>query len=101
MTCPPKNCKSVKKVREEDRAVHENGSTKILATLPTARREGSKGTGRRPEKKPNRIIARQTSFCLKAVTETFLKKFGQCTLKTGETSKIHVFRFYLPVQHRD
>jgi hypothetical protein len=32
---------------------------------------------------------------------TFLKKFGHCMLTIDGTSKIHVFRFYLPVQHRD
>jgi hypothetical protein len=42
-------------MREKDRAVHENGSTKILATSPTARREGSKGTGRRTEKKQREL----------------------------------------------
>jgi hypothetical protein len=100
MKCLPKACKPVKKVKEEDRAVHENGSTKSLAILPTARREGSKGTGKRTEKKQRELSLDKPPVFERGHGNTFLKKFGHCTLKIGRTSKIHVFRFYLPVQYR-
>jgi hypothetical protein len=60
-------------VREEDRAVHEKNSTKILATLPTARREGSKGIGRRTEKKQRELSLDKPPVCERGNANTFLK----------------------------
>jgi hypothetical protein len=69
MKCPPKMCKPVKEVREEDRAIYKNGSTKILATLPPTRREGSKGAGRRTKKNKENYRSTNLRF-LNGVTET-------------------------------
>jgi hypothetical protein len=100
MKYPLKKCKPVKKVREEDRAVHENGSLKILATLPNPRREGSKGIGRRTEKKQRELSLDKPPVFERGNGSTFMKKFGHWTLKIGGASKIYVFCFYLPIQHR-
>jgi hypothetical protein len=94
MKCTPK-------VREGDRAVHENSLTKILATLPTARREESKGIDRRTEKKQSELSLEKPPVFERGSGNTFLKTFGHSMLKISGTSKIHVFHFHMLVQHRD
>jgi hypothetical protein len=61
-------------VRREDRAVHENGSTKIHATFPTARREGLKGTGRRTKKNQRELSLDKPPVFERGNRNTFLKK---------------------------
>jgi hypothetical protein len=70
-------------VREEDRAVHENDSPKILETFPTARRERSDGTGRRTEKKQRELSLDKPPVFGRGHRDTFLKKFAAVAVKYG------------------
>jgi hypothetical protein len=59
--------------------------------LTTARREESKGTGRRTEKKRGELSLDKPRVFERGNGNTFLKKFSHCTIQIGGMSKIHYF----------